>query len=198
MDFYQALKDPKAAPTIYLFDGLHLTLLAIGRKVPSEVSCFPCWKMCLLPLAQPSGNNISHTERSWCQGQLSCKRRGRWETCIDFSFCWGKQAWCSWARVQWGRHNVLDCSSSLSPVSCDCWETPWKQLSPKKKPYENTINMYFFFFSNLFEFKTAWNARGNNPSDYIIPSKESWWRKFGRGSRDETQPASPQIGMSCS
>lgn len=145
MDFYQALKDPKAATTIYLFDGLHLTLLAIGRKVPSEVSCFPYWKMCLLPLAQPSGNNISHTERSWCQGQLSCKRRGRWETCIDFSFCWGKQACCSWARVQWGRHNVLDCSSSLSPVSCDCWETPWKQLSQKKSPTK-TLSICIFFF----------------------------------------------------
>lgn len=29
--------------------------------------------MFLLPLAQPTGNNIAHTERSWCQGQLSCK-----------------------------------------------------------------------------------------------------------------------------
>lgn len=82
------------------------------------------WKMCLLPLAQPSGNNITHTERSWCQGQLSCKRWGRWETCIDFSFCWGKQACCGWARMQWGRQNVLDCFSSLLLVSCDCWKTP--------------------------------------------------------------------------
>lgn len=95
-----------------------------------------CWEMCLLPLAQPSGNNITHTERSWCQGQLSCKRWGRWETCIDFSFCWGKQACCSWARVQWGGQNVLDCSSSLSPVSCDSWVTPWKQLQSQKYIYD--------------------------------------------------------------
>lgn len=58
--------------TAHLPDGLYLTLLAADRKVPSEVSCLPIEK-CLLPLAQPTGNNIAHTERSWCQGQLSCK-----------------------------------------------------------------------------------------------------------------------------
>lgn len=36
----------------------------------------------------------------------------------------------------------------------------------------------------------------NNPSDCIIQSKESWWRKFGWGSNEETQPASPQKEMS--
>lgn len=48
-------------------------------------------------------------------GSIVLQRCGRWETRIDFSFCWGKQACCSWARVQWGGQNVLDCSSSLSP-----------------------------------------------------------------------------------
>lgn len=147
--------------------------------------------MCLLPLAQPSGNNITHTERSWCQGQLSCKRWGRWETCIDFSFCWGKQACCGWARVQWGRQNVLDCSSSLSPVSCDCWEPPWKQLSKKLwKHYQNVL-----FLKSLY-IQASTNALGNNLSNYITQSKKSWLRKFGRGSKEETQPASPQKGMS--
>lgn len=42
--FHQALTDPKPATTIYLFDGLHLTLLAIGREVPSEVSSLPIEK----------------------------------------------------------------------------------------------------------------------------------------------------------
>lgn len=35
---------------MYLFNGLHLTLLAIGSEVPSEVSCLPIEKCvsCLL------------------------------------------------------------------------------------------------------------------------------------------------------
>lgn len=59
--------------------------------------------------------------------------------------------------MQWGRHNVLDCSCSLSPVSCDGWETPWKQLSPKTMKMLSVcaflhLKMYFFY---LFSFKTA-------------------------------------------
>ena len=42
--FYKTLKGPKPATTVYLCDCRHLTLLAIGRVVPSEVSCLPIEK----------------------------------------------------------------------------------------------------------------------------------------------------------
>lgn len=41
---------------------------------------------CVLPLGQPSGNNITHTERSWCQGQLSCKDVGDGRHVLIFHF----------------------------------------------------------------------------------------------------------------
>lgn len=46
-------------------------------------------RYCLLekiPLGQPSGNNITHTERSWCQGQLSCKDVGDGRHVLIFHF----------------------------------------------------------------------------------------------------------------
>lgn len=137
--------------------------------------------MCLLPLAQPSGNNITHTERSWCQGQLSCKRWGRWETCIDFSFCWGKQACCGWARVQWARQNVLDCSSSLSLMSCDCWKPPWKQLS--KELWKQYQNVFWFFFKSLHN-QVSTNTLGNNPPDHITQSKKKLVEKIWQGMQE--------------
>lgn len=58
-----------------------------GRKVPSE-RCPPLLPIekCVLPLGQPSGNNITHTERSWCQGQLSCKDVGDGRHVLIFHF----------------------------------------------------------------------------------------------------------------
>lgn len=41
---------------------------------------------CVLPPGQPSGNNITHTERSWCQGQLSCKDVGDGRHVLIFHF----------------------------------------------------------------------------------------------------------------
>lgn len=127
-------------------------------------------------------------------GSIVLQRWGRWETCIDFSFCWGKQACCSWARVQWGRPNVLDCSSSLSPVSCDGYETPWKQLIQKTMKTLSICVFVLLFLS--FCIQDSASAQGDNVSDCIIRSKESWWRKFGHRSREETKPASPQRAMS--
>lgn len=86
-------------------------------------------------------------------GSIVLQRWGRWETCIDFSFCWGKQACCSWARVQWGRPNVLDCSSSLSAVSCDGYETPWKQLIQKTMKTLSICVLFCCFYR--FAFKTV-------------------------------------------
>lgn len=37
------------------------------------------------------------------------------------------------------------------------------------------------------------NAWGNNLSDYIIQSKESWWKKIGQSSREKTQPARDEL-----
>lgn len=87
-------------------------------------------------------------------GSIVLQRWGRWETCIDFSFCWGKQACCSWVRVQWGRQNVLDCSSSLSLRSCDCYETPWKQLI-QENPKKTLSICAFLKKNNLFALKTV-------------------------------------------
>ena len=52
---------------------------------------------------------------------------------------------------------------------------------------------YLYAFILSLKIQESAYARGNNPSVYIIQSKQSWWREFGRESREETQPASPQI-----
>lgn len=100
-------------------------------------------------------------------GSIVLHRWGRWETCIDFSFCWGKQACCSWARVQWGRQNVLDCSSSLSLMSCDCYETPWTQLIPQNRQKHSQYLPFIFLLWVII---------------YLIfnQSKKSCWRQFWR------------------
>lgn len=178
----QAPKDPKPATTIYLFDSLRLTLLAVGSKGAFRGVPRAYWKICLIPVAQPSGNNITHTERSWCQGQLSCKRWGRWETCIDFSFCWGKQACCGWARVQWGRHNALVCSSSFSPVSCDCRETPWKQLSRKTTKILSTGAfsplLFLLIFFSLLTCNTEQMLQVITRPITLFKAKTAGWREF--------------------
>lgn len=189
--FIKPLKTPKL-PELFI-----CSMACTWLYWPLAGRCLQRCPVCLLKnvsltsYTQPSGNNITHTERSWCQGQLSCKRWGRCETCIDFSFCWGKQACCGWARVQWGRQNVLDCLFQL--VTRELW-LPERHLGNNyHKKLWNTIDMCFLKIS--INIQDSGNARGNNPSDYIIQSKESWWRKFGCGSREETQPASPQKGM---
>lgn len=107
-------------------------------------------------------------------GSIVLQRWGRWETCIDFSFCWGKQACCSWARVQWGRQNVPDCSSSLSLMSCDCYETPWKQLIQAKPIFFalKTVH-YLWVIIYLITLIKAKRAGGEN---FTIVS----WRKLSQ------------------